>query len=82
MKNVIVLGDFNAYQDFSEPVDIFTSKDTTLCSFLRPGAPLFKDAVVASLKSDQRAPFTFSNMVIYIYIYMFLIIIRYFKRQL
>lgn len=61
LRNIIVLGDFNAYPDFSGPVDAFTSKVVASCPFERPQAPLLYDAAkVYSKSADQHL--TFSNM--------------------
>ncbi|GFO01929.1 endonuclease/exonuclease/phosphatase family protein [Plakobranchus ocellatus] len=61
LKNVIVLGDFNAYPDFTGPTDILTSMNTTGCRFERPPASLLKDVMLTSMET-KKAALTFSNM--------------------
>ncbi|GFS18550.1 endonuclease exonuclease phosphatase [Elysia marginata] len=62
LQNIIVLGDFNTYPDFSGPVDVFTSNVVKSCPFRRPHVPLFYDAAMDSHRVEDPLPLSFSNM--------------------
>ena len=82
MKNVIILGDFNTYNDFENPLELLTLKwgqEKTLTKCLEEHGNLghrstyFVDAWVQSF-AQTRLGLTFSNMVsthmLYIYIHL------------
>ncbi|KAK3797882.1 hypothetical protein RRG08_052481 [Elysia crispata] len=62
LDNIIVLGDFNTYPDFPGPVEAFISSVATSCPIRQLHVPLFRDAILESLKPNQKVPLTFSNM--------------------
>ncbi|XP_005109216.1 uncharacterized protein LOC101847287 [Aplysia californica] len=64
--NVFILGDFNAYNDFRGPMDVFVSRRATVCSNKSPrrrdsAAGTFVDAWMMSGR-QHRDGLTFSNM--------------------
>ncbi|RUS78299.1 hypothetical protein EGW08_013934 [Elysia chlorotica] len=62
LDNIIMLGDFNAYPEFSGPVEAFIFPEATSCEIKLPYVPLFRDVVLEKRGSDPKAPLTFSNM--------------------
>ncbi|KAK6177334.1 hypothetical protein SNE40_015455 [Patella caerulea] len=65
LENVIIVGDFNTYEDYQYPVQVFTRKNNRVknkCDELRIGLPkLSRFQDVWQNKSNKKG-FTFSNM--------------------
>lgn len=78
MKNVIILGDFNTYNDFEQPLELLTLKsgqDNSLTKCIKENSNLgmrstyFDDAWVQSF-GHQKPGLTFSNMVSIMYLHI------------